>query len=260
MPLHPWRALHHVVALQRGDRDVRHLRVPRVTAAAQLARKLLELLHQLLVALAREVNQVHLVDRHHHLRDAQQRADESVALGLLQHALARVDQHHRHVGSRGARHHVARVLLVAGAVGDDEAPPRGGEVAVGHVDRDPLLALRAQAVGEQREVERARPAAPGAGLRDVLQLVLEHLLGVVQEAPDQRALAVVDRAGGGEAQQVEGHRRGPIASARAPPLLPPLVGGSIKSLCLRIRNTRPSCGPPSRPPTRGRRRASRPAR
>ena len=83
------------------------------------------------------------------------------------------------------------------------APPRRREVAVGDVDRDALLALGAQAVGEQREVERALAAAALARLRDVLELVLEHLLGVVQQPPDQRALAVVDRAGRREAQQVE---------------------------------------------------------
>ena len=49
--------------------------------------------------------------------------------------------------------------LVPGAVGDDEAPLGGREVAVGDVDRDPLLALRPQPVGQQREVERALAAA-----------------------------------------------------------------------------------------------------
>ncbi len=45
---------------------------------------------------------------------------ESVALGLLQDALAGVEQDHRQVGRGGPGDHVARVLLVAGAVGDDE--------------------------------------------------------------------------------------------------------------------------------------------
>ncbi len=49
-------------------------------------------------------------------------------------------------------HHVARVLDVAGRVGDDELPQWGGEVAVGDVDGDALLALGPQAVGEQGQV------------------------------------------------------------------------------------------------------------
>jgi hypothetical protein len=57
-------------------------------------------------------------------------------------------------------------------------------VAVRDVDRDPLLALGAQAVGEVREV------------REVGLLVGHQRLGVVEQAPDQRGLAVVHRPGG----------------------------------------------------------------
>ena len=78
---------------------------------------------------------------------------------------------------------------------------RRREVAVGDVDRDALLALGAQAVGQQRQVDLA-VAAPLAGPLDRRELVLEDALRVVQQPADERALAVVDRAGGGEAQQV----------------------------------------------------------
>jgi len=90
---------------------------------------------------------------------------------------------------------------VAGRVGDDELAPRGVEVAVGDVDRDALLALGAQPVGEQGEV-RVAVAAPAGAELDVLELVLEDRLGVVEQPADQGRLAVVDRAGGGEADQV----------------------------------------------------------
>jgi hypothetical protein len=90
---------------------------------------------------------------------------------------------------------------VAGRVGDDELAPRGVEVAVGDVDRDALLALGAQAVREQREVRVAVPAALRAQL-DLLELVLEDRLGVVKQPADQRGLAVVYGAGGGEANQL----------------------------------------------------------
>jgi len=82
------------------------------------------------------------------MRNPQQRADEGVALGLLDRPLARIQEHDRKIRGRGPGDHVARVLLVAGAVGDDEPPPRRGEVAVGDVDRDPLLALGPQPVGQ----------------------------------------------------------------------------------------------------------------
>ena len=66
-----------------------------------------------------------------------------------------------------------------------------GEVAVGDVDRDALLALGAQAVGHLREID--------LGVGD---LVGHEGLGVVEQPPDQRRLAVVDGAGGREAQQI----------------------------------------------------------
>jgi hypothetical protein len=96
---------------------------------------------------------------------------------------------------------------VARRVGQDEAAPRGGEVAVRDVDRDALLALGAQAVGQAREVELA--VAPA----QVVELVGEDRLGVVEQAPDERRLAVVDRPRRGEAQQLGAGRR--RADARA---------------------------------------------
>jgi hypothetical protein len=63
---------------------------------------------------------------------------------------------------------------VAGRVGDDELARRGGEVAVGDVDRDALLALGGEAVEQQRVVELAvlGAGALGVGLKRG-ELVLE---------------------------------------------------------------------------------------
>ena len=88
-----------------------------------------------------------------------------------------------------------------GRVGELEAAARRDERAVGDVDRDALLALGAQAVGEEREVDVAVAAAP-RGLLDVLELVGEDLLRVVEQPADQRRLAVVDRARRDEPEQL----------------------------------------------------------
>jgi hypothetical protein len=69
-------------------------------------------------------------------------------------------------------------------------------VPVGDIDRDPLLALGAQPVGQAREID--------LGVGD---LIGQQRLRVVQQPPDQRRLAVVDRAGGGEAQQLRRDHR-----------------------------------------------------
>ena len=127
-----------------------------------------------------------------------------MSLGLGDDAFARIDEDDGQFGGGRAGDHVARVLNVAGRVGDDELAARRGEVAVGHVDGDALLAFGAQAVGEQREVN-VGVAALSAGALYGFQLILEDGFAVQQHAADQRALAVVDAAGGGEAQQVHGH-------------------------------------------------------
>jgi hypothetical protein len=209
VPRHALGAVHDVVPVQRRDRDEGHV------AHLELGREGRELLDQLVEHLLGEVDEVHLVDAHDQVRDAEQRGDERVAATLAQEAVTRVHQDQREVGGRGARDHVARVVLVPRGVGDDERAPRGREIAVGDVDRDALLALGPQAVGEQGEVHVAVATALG-GLADVLELVFEDRLGVVEQAPDQRRLAVVDRTRGGEAQQVDRLLLDGVESERRP--------------------------------------------
>jgi hypothetical protein len=194
VPVHVVGRVDDVVALQRRDgneRDVLHV---------QLLGEGLELGHDLAEAFLAVVHEVHLVDRDDHVRDLQERRDEAVALRLLQHAVARVDELHGQLGRRGASDHVARVLLVARRVGDDELALRRGEVAVRHVDGDALLALRAEAVGQERQLQvLVRPVRVAL---DLLHLLLEDLLRVVHEPPDEGRLAVVHAAGGGESKYV----------------------------------------------------------
>ena len=147
------------------------------------------------------------------MRDAEDRRDVRVPARLLDDALARVEEDDREVGRRGARDHVARVLDVPGRVGELEAAPRCDERAVGDVDRDPLLALGAQAVREEREVDVAVAAALRR-LLDVLELVDEDLLRVVEQPADQGRLAVVDRARRDEAERARcRHQASEVANA-----------------------------------------------
>jgi hypothetical protein len=97
--------------------------------------------------------------------------------------------------------HVARILLVAGRVGDDEGAPRRGEIAVGHVDSDALLALGFQPVEQQSEIDLG---AHGAVLLRIAgarrQMIVEDQVLLVEQAADQGRLAVVNRAAGKETQ------------------------------------------------------------
>ena len=194
--------------------------------------------------LLRVADEVHLVDREHDVADAEQRHEVAVPARLRQHALARVDQDDGEVGGRGAGHHVARVLLVARRVGDDELALVGREEAIGDVDRDALLALGGEAVDQQREVELAALRADllRVGLERG-QLVLEDHLRVVEQPADQRALAVVDAAAGDEAQQAL-----VLVLAAGRPRCP----CAMRSETCAIRSTPPASSSPSTPPGRGR--------
>ncbi len=195
VPPHVLGPLHHVVAPKRrnGDeRDVVHV---------QPGGELHEVGLDLLVAALVPVDQVHLVDAHDHVRHAQHGGEEGVTARLLDHALAGVDQDQGHVGVGGPRDHVARVLGVPGRVGNDELALGRGEVAVGHVNGDPLLTFGPQAVGQQGQVGLGA-ATLLAGAADGLELVLEDSLGVVEQAADQGRLAVVHRTGRGQTQEL----------------------------------------------------------
>ncbi len=187
VPGHVGRTLDHVVALQGRDGD--EAQIGHVQPAGEGG----ELLADRLEHLAVVVDQVHLVDAQQQVGHPEQRGQEGVPAGLLDDPLAGVDEHDGEVGRGVPRDHVAGVLDVTGGVGDDELAGRGGEVAVGHVDGDALLPLGPEAVGQQGQVG-VLVAALAADPLHRLELVLEDGLGVVEQAPDERALAVVDRA------------------------------------------------------------------
>ena len=188
------RGLDDVVAQERGgrqDMDLGHAQLRGHGADIGLDGR---------VDLGGEVHQVDLVDRDDDVRDPQEGGDRQVAARLLQDPVAGVHQQHDDVGRGAAGDRVAGVLHVPGAVGQDEGALRGGEVAVGDVDRDALLPLGPQTVGQQGEVG-AGQAPIQADLLDGGQLVAQHGLGVEQQAAHERGLAVVDAAGRGQPQQ-----------------------------------------------------------
>lgn len=160
------------------------------------AANFVELVADLLEALLRPVDEVHLVHGENDMLNPQQRRQECVPAGLFQQAVAGVDEHDRQLRGRRARDHVAGVLDVPRGVGDDELALGRGEVAVRDVDRDALFALGAQPVGQCGEVGDARLVGDG------VQVIQRQAVGVVHEPADQRALAVVDRPRRGDAQQL----------------------------------------------------------
>ena len=144
-----------------------------------------------------EIDQVHLVDGEDHLLDADEIADGGMAARLALGSVAGVDEQDGDVGMRGAGRHVARILLVTRRIDDDETPVAGLEIAPGDVDGDALLALGLEPVEQKAEIDLlAVDDAIVRGERDRGALVLGDAGGIPQQPPDQRRLAVVDRAAG----------------------------------------------------------------
>ena len=148
------------------------------------------------------VDEIHLVHADDEVGDAQHRSEAGVAAALFGDSIARVHQHDGEVRGGCARDHVARVLHVAGGVGDDELAARRREVAIGNVDGDALLALGAQTIGEVGEVDDTAAGDVGGALQR-LELVFHQVLRVVEQPSDERGFAVVHRAAGVEPQDFD---------------------------------------------------------
>ena len=188
--------IHHVVAIEGAQGDELHI------LDVEAWQEALEGVADLVEAGFGPTHQIHLVDRDHQVRDPQQRGQVGVTAGLFDDSLAGIDQHDRQIRRRGARDHVAGVLHMARGVGHDELAPRRGEVAVGDIDGDALLALGPESVGQVGEVDLAATSDVGGTLQR-LQLILHDRLGVVEQPADERGLSIVHRAAGVEAQQFD---------------------------------------------------------
>ena len=114
IPRHGAALLDDVVALERRERDELNVRNVEFGDKAGVIR--LDPLEGFL----READEIHFVDRDDNVLNAQQRNDKRMPAGLSGNAMPGVDQNDRKLAGACARRHVARVLLVAGRVGDDE--------------------------------------------------------------------------------------------------------------------------------------------
>ncbi len=173
--------LHHIIALQRGHRNEVNVR------KIQARDEPIILVLNFFVALLRPIDEIHFIDRDNDMLDPKQRADETVPLGLLDDPVACINQNHSEVTIRRASRHIAGVLLVTGAVGDNKFTLVGRKVAISHINRDPLLALGLEAVGQQRWIKTFIGRA--VHLRvfgHFFELILIDHMTVVQQPPDQR--------------------------------------------------------------------------
>ena len=135
VPRHVRGFLRNVVALGRGDGDDDD--IFEVEFFFELANLRGDFREPLLVV----ADEVHLVDGKDEVPDAHECANSRMPPRLRQHALLCVDEDDGEVGERRAAGHVARVFLMARRVGADKAAIVRREIAIGHINRDALLAL-----------------------------------------------------------------------------------------------------------------------
>ena len=123
--------------------------------------------------------------------------------GLDEHTFARVDKDNRQISGRSARDHIARILFMAGRISDNELALFSREEAVGNVDRNALLALGRQTINQQCEVNlfALRPLSLAVAFERG-ELIFKDHLAVIEQSPDQRALAIINAAACDEAQKL----------------------------------------------------------
>ncbi len=105
--------------------------------------------------------QVHLVNHHHDLPDAEQTQQISVSPTLLAHAFVRRDDEDGRVRARRAGDHVLEEFLVPRRVDDDVLPLRRAKRNLRRVDRDVLRLLFEQRI-EQKGIFELHPSAAQA--------------------------------------------------------------------------------------------------
>ena len=142
IPGHIPAAPDHIVAIARGQRD-RHQ-----AGEIQLFRERPEIRNDAIEHVLRELDQIDLVHGQNDMANAQERRDVGMTARLGEHALARIDQDDGELGIGRPRGHVARVLLMARCVRDDEFALVRGEEAIRDIDGDALLALGFQPVNQ----------------------------------------------------------------------------------------------------------------
>ena len=124
-----------------------------------------------------------------------------MASGLGQQTFTGIDKDDGNLSGGGSGNHVAGVLFVTGGVGDDELTLFCGEVAVGHVDGDPLFTFRLQSVEQQCIVDGSPLGADLFTVRlQRLQLIFKNHLRIPEQPPDQGAFTIIDTAAGYEAE------------------------------------------------------------
>src|SRR5665647_1082502 len=151
--------------------------------------------------LLRKINEVHLIDAYHHMRDLQQCSNIGMPAGLFDDTVARIYQDYCSIRGRSAGDHVSCILDMTGGIGNDEFSFRSCKVAVSHINGYSLLPLSPQAIGQQSQVNFF-PSPANTGPLNGLHLVFKNGLTVEQQASDQGTFPVIDTPRGSKPEKL----------------------------------------------------------
>ena len=156
-------------------------------------------------------HEIDLVHSRHYMAQAKQRTDIGMTTRLRQYALARIHEQHGGIGIRSASGHVARVLLMAWCIRDNESATRRGKIAIGDIDGDALFAFGFKTIHQQRQIHVGACRAVLAAIAlERGELVRGNAGGVVKQAANERRLAIINTAAGEETQKrLAGHQKYP---------------------------------------------------
>ena len=196
----PWCAfglIHNVVTVQSRKRNTVHIR------NTQRFYEFLVFRYNLVEPFLGEVHQVHLIDRQHHVLDAQQRYQKSMTTGLGNHTRTGVYQDNCQIGRRATGNHITCILFVSRSIRNDKLTAIGREVAVSHINRNPLLTLRFQSIEQQSIVYMFACITYTLTVTfQCIQLIFVQFLTVKQQTSDQSRFSVIHRTGSQQSQQV----------------------------------------------------------
>ncbi len=134
-PIHAMAALHNIVAIDRDHGN--KIKGGSFQFLCQWRELLLDRLEYILL----KANHIHFVNRDHDVSNSKKPRNAGMAGGLRQHAFAGVHKNESQVRIGRAGCHIARVLFVAGSIGNDELAFFSCEITVRNINGDALFPL-----------------------------------------------------------------------------------------------------------------------
>ena len=133
----------------------------------------------------RILNRVHFVNRDDKAPHAEKFGDFAILHRLKSHTVDGIRQDDGDIRINRRHRHIAHIFQMAGRVGDAETLAAILEIAIGHVNGNPLPAFILQPVGEKGKIYLSGRVGRGG------DMVFGHDFNIIEQPPDQGGLSVI---------------------------------------------------------------------